>query len=54
LRSHFYELSEEAADGDAQFQRARSISHRFRDALLDLFFDKETGLLELTRMYGIF
>jgi hypothetical protein len=53
-RTHFDKLAEDAADADAQYLRARLMSHRFRDALLDLFFDQKTGLYELTRMYGIF
>lgn len=44
----------EAGQQDALYERARDISHRFRKAVLDLFFDETTGLLPLTRLYGLF
>jgi hypothetical protein len=36
------------------WQRARKASHAFNDALLTLFFDEASGMLELTKMYGVF
>jgi hypothetical protein len=53
LRNHLDNLSEEAGDDDSVYQEARKMSHRFRDALLDLFFDTEE-LGPLTRLYGVF
>jgi predicted nucleotidyltransferase len=53
-RAHLEKLPEEEADSDATYQLARKISHRFRDALLELFFDDKTELGKLTRMYGVF
>jgi predicted nucleotidyltransferase len=41
-------------DGDPLFQELRKCSHRFRDALLTLFFDEATGLAQMTRTYGVF
>jgi predicted nucleotidyltransferase len=53
-RTHLEELLPEDQDGDFVYQELRQISHRFRDGLLELFFDSESGILELTRMYGVF
>ncbi len=39
---------------DPVWERARMVTHDFRDALLELFFDQESRLAELTRMYGVF
>jgi predicted nucleotidyltransferase len=39
---------------DPVWSRARDVSHGFRDGLLDLFYDSESGLYDLTRMYGVF
>ncbi|HMF78732.1 MAG TPA: nucleotidyltransferase domain-containing protein [Bryobacteraceae bacterium] len=41
-------------DDDPIYQHLRQISHRFRDGVLDLFFDVESGLFELTKVYGVF
>jgi len=53
LRNHFDKLSEGDGDSDSLYQEARKMSHRFRDALLDLFVDTEE-LGPLTRLYGVF
>ncbi len=53
-RKRLAELSEGEADADATYRQAREISHRFRDALLTLFFDEKTELGKLTRFYGVF
>jgi predicted nucleotidyltransferase len=53
-RTKLAELPEGDADNDVLYQGVRDMSHRFRDALLDLFFDEQTGLNNLTRMYGVF
>jgi hypothetical protein len=39
---------------DPLWARARSLSHQFRDGLIELFFDQESGLADLTRIYGVF
>jgi hypothetical protein len=54
LRHHLEELSEGSADSDDQYRKARELSHNFRNALLELFFDEESGLAKLTRLYGVF
>lgn len=41
LRNRLDKLSERGGDGDSLYQEARKMSPRFRDALLDLFFDTE-------------
>lgn len=51
-RSHLETLAEGDADSDPIYQEARRISHRFRDALIDLFFGEK--LSPLTRLYGVF
>jgi hypothetical protein len=53
-RKHLENLSEGDADSDGIYQEARNLSHEFRDAVLDLFFDEKSGLNTLTRLYGIF
>ena len=53
-RDHLDGLPEGAGESDAVYQQARDISHHFRDALLDLFFDTKTELGQLTRLYGVF
>ncbi len=39
---------------DASYRHLQSVSHSFRDTLLQLFFDEESGLMELTKTYGVF
>jgi predicted nucleotidyltransferase len=53
-RKHLEELSQDEYENDAVFQEARRLSHDFRDALLDLFFDQKSGLFDLTKNYGVF
>ena len=53
-REHLDKLSPGTEDGDPTFRQLRVASHSFRDALLDLFFDKSTGLADLTQTYGVF
>lgn len=52
-RKHLEGLPESSGDSDADYQKARAISHRFRDGLEELFFDQEP-LARLTRLYGVF
>ena len=47
-------LREEEADNDEIFQRARQVSHDFRQGLLEFFFDEQSGMNDLTRNYGVF
>jgi len=51
-RKHLDKL--EGGAQDRLYENARNISHRFRDALLELFFDETTELARLTRLYGVF
>lgn len=53
-RKRLDDLTESEADEDALYQRARRLSHDFRDGLRDFFFDSESGLEELTKNYGVF
>jgi len=39
---------------DPTYRRLQSTSHSFRDGLLRLFFDEQSGLMELTKTYGVF
>jgi hypothetical protein len=48
------ELLPAQQETDAVYQELRRVSHEFRDGVLDLFFDRESGLFELTRLYGVF
>jgi hypothetical protein len=36
------------------FQRARELSHDFRDGVQELFFDEDSGMCDLTKIYGVF
>lgn len=36
------------------YDKARILSHEFRDGLMELFFDQDSGMYELTRNYGVF
>ena len=53
-RRHLENLSEASAETDEIYQRARQLSHSFRDGLLAFFFDVQSGLDVLTRNYGVF
>lgn len=53
-RFHLDSLSEDQADTDPIYQRARQFSHTFRGGLLDFFFDPKSELDSLTRNYGVF
>lgn len=53
-RDHLESLTESDADKDPIYQRARDLSHSFRDGLLDFFFDRDSELGILTRNYGVF
>jgi predicted nucleotidyltransferase len=53
-RDRLENLTESEADGDHVFQRARGLSHDFRDGLLEFFFDEPSGMGSLTKTYGVF
>jgi predicted nucleotidyltransferase len=53
-RKHLEELREADADSDEVYQQARILSHQFRDGLLALFFDVDSGLDAMTKTYGVF
>ena len=53
-RGHLENLTEDKADKDEIYQRARQFSHLFRDGLLAFFFDPESELDSLTKNYGVF
>lgn len=53
-RSKLESLTEDLADDDEIYQRARQFSHAFRDGLLDFFFDPKSELDSLTKNYGVF
>jgi hypothetical protein len=53
-RGSLEELPAHPGSDDPVWARARSVSHQFRDGLLELFFDRESGLAELTRIYRVF
>jgi predicted nucleotidyltransferase len=53
-RKHLDELSVEELESDAVFQEARNLSHRFRDAVHDIFLRSNTELSRLTIEYGVF
>ena len=48
------DLDEAMGETDVVYQRARSLSHTFRDGLLKLVFDEQSGMDELTKNYGVF
>ena len=53
-RAHLESLTEDRADTDEIYQRARGLSHTFRDGLLLLFFDPQSEMDNLTKNYGVF
>ena len=53
-RDRLENLTEEEAETDPTYQRARDLSHVFRDGLMAFFYDSESGLEVLTKNYGVF
>lgn len=53
-REHLDALPVDRIDGDAVASEARDISHRFRDAISELFLTKDTEVGRLTLEYGVF
>ncbi len=48
-RNQLERLTIDGMEGDAVFERARELSHVFRDGLIELFFDSASGLESLTK-----
>jgi len=53
-RTRLDELQEHEVESDEIFQRARRLSHCFRDGLLEFFFDGQSDMSDLTKNYGVF
>jgi hypothetical protein len=53
-REHLETLPDERSGSDRVFQRARDLSHAYRDGLLEFFFDEESEMASLTKNYGVF
>lgn len=54
LRKHLDGLDARSQYEDDTFLKARQLTHRFRDALLELFFERNKKLSTLTKIYGVF
>ena len=54
LRKHLDELDSRIQYEDETFLKARKLTHQFRDALLELFFERDKKLSSLTKIYGVF
>jgi hypothetical protein len=54
VRDELEKLTPDRQELNENYQRLRVASHAFRDGLLKLFFDSDSELAELTRMYGLF
>ncbi len=52
-RKHLETLAESSGDHDPLYRQARTMSHRFRDAILAILFDEKSELGPLTRLYGV-
>jgi predicted nucleotidyltransferase len=53
-RDHLEDLPLDPRPQDPTWVQARLITHEFRDALLEMFFDEQSRLYDLTKMYGVF
>jgi predicted nucleotidyltransferase len=53
-RDHLDKLPVDQIEGDQVAKKAHEISHRFRDAISELFLTKDTELGRLTIEYGVF
>jgi len=54
LRKELTELPREVAEKSEVFQRIRSLSHTFRDGLVEWLFNPESAIFTLVRDYGFF
>jgi predicted nucleotidyltransferase len=53
-RHHLEQLTVDELENDSLFQEARDISHRFRDAVREIFLRSKTDLASMTIEYGVF
>ncbi|HEX3683705.1 MAG TPA: hypothetical protein VHU83_14310 [Bryobacteraceae bacterium] len=53
-RLHLEKLAEQGGDSDELYRSARTLSHVFREGLLELFFDPNSEMDTLTKNYGVF
>jgi predicted nucleotidyltransferase len=53
-RDHLEALPADPDPADTIWEEARRITHEFRGALLEMFFDQQSRLFDLTKMYGVF
>ena len=53
-RAHLDALKPDREADDGDYRKARELSHTFRDGLIELFFDDESRLSQLTKTYGVF
>jgi hypothetical protein len=53
-RKRLETLTEAEAEQDNVYQHARRLTHDYRDGLLTIFFDQQSGIDNLTRNYGVF
>lgn len=53
-REHLDELSVDELDSDPIFDNARNISHKFQEAVRDIFLRSDNDLARLTVEYGVF
>lgn len=54
IRDHLENLPLDPDPEDEVWSAARRITHNFRDALLEMFFDEQSQMSNLTKMYGVF
>ncbi len=53
-RGRLEKMKETKRHRDPLYRELRDCSHSFRDGLIEVFFDEKSGLLNLTKMYGVF
>jgi hypothetical protein len=54
VRDALEKLPPRPSTDDPIWNRARKVSHEFRNGLLMVFFDSKSDLYDLTKMYGVF
>jgi hypothetical protein len=54
MRTKLEAITEQSAEADPDYQRARALTHTFRDGILTFFFDPNSELEALTKNYGVF
>jgi predicted nucleotidyltransferase len=53
-RDRLEKLPDSDAGTDITYQRARTLSHDYRNGLVEFFFDDQSEMLNLTKNYGVF